>query len=276
MSEDLADLPPEAFAAPPRDTDRVRDADEADALPIDIDGYEGPLDMLLAMARTQKVDLREISILQLAEQYLEFVTAARRLRIELAADWLVMAAWLAFLKSRLLLPSPHAKDEPNAEEEAARLAFQLERLEAMRKVSAELMARSQLGRDVFARGVVETLTVNRETRWAATLADLLGAYAQVKTREEYQPFRVDRTRFWAVDQALKLLQDLLGGASEWMDLARCLPEGFRADPGMRRSAIASTFAASLELARRGEAEIAQESVFAPIRLRGRLPAGAKT
>ncbi|MEM9100661.1 MAG: ScpA family protein, partial [Pseudomonadota bacterium] len=188
MPEDLLELPVEAFDTPPRDQEALA----AEVLSVNVQGYEGPLDLLLTLARTQKVDLREVSILQLAEQYLEFVSAAQKLRIELAADYLVMAAWLAYLKSRLLLPPPHPEDEPSGADMAARLAFQLERLEAMRKASAALMARDQLGRDFFARGMTETVTVKRETTWTATLSDLLKAYARVKTREQYQPLQVDR------------------------------------------------------------------------------------
>ncbi|MEM8790754.1 MAG: ScpA family protein [Pseudomonadota bacterium] len=265
MPDDLLELAPEAFDAPPRDAEAL----EAEILSVNVDGFEGPLDLLLTLARTQKVDLREVSILQLAEQYLEFVTAAQKLRIELAADYLVMAAWLAYLKSRLLLPPPLPEDEPTGEELAARLAFQLERLEAMRKASAELMARDQLGRDFFARGMTETVTVKRETTWTATLSDLLKAYARVKTREEYKPLSVDRTQLWTMDQALDRLKSVIGEALEWRDLVGYLPEGFRLDPKKRRSAIASTFAASLELAKRGDVELSQESVFAPIYMRKR-------
>ncbi|MEM9045575.1 MAG: ScpA family protein [Pseudomonadota bacterium] len=265
MSEDLLELPVEAFDAPPRDQEAI----DAEVLSINVDGYEGPLDLLLTLARTQKVDLREVSILQLAEQYLEFVSAAQKLRIELAADYLVMAAWLAYLKSRLLLPPPHPEDEPTGEDLAARLAFQLERLEAMRKASAELMARDQLGRDFFARGMTETVTVKRDTTWTATLSDLLKAYARVKTREEYSPLQVDRRSLWTMDQALDRLKSVIGEALEWTDISGYLPEGFRLDPAKRRSALASTFAASLELAKRGEVEISQDSVFAPIYLRKR-------
>lgn len=269
MPENPIDDPPaETFDIPPRDGD----LGEAGTLSVDVGGYEGPLDLLLALARTQKVDLREISILQLAEQYLEFVSAAHELRIELAADYLVTAAWLTYLKSRLLLPPPHSEDESTGEDMAARLAFRLERLEAMRKASAELMARDRLGRDFFARGMTETPTARRRTAWTATLSDLLKAYAGLKTREEYRPLRLDRMHIWTVEQALNRLKSMIGEALEWTDLADCLPEGFHLDAKKRRSAIASTFAASLELARRGEMEIAQERVFAPVYLRKRVAA----
>jgi segregation and condensation protein A len=259
MSLDLSDL---AFEAAPRDADAIA----AETLTVDVQGFEGPLDMLLAMARTQKVDLRNISILALAEQYLAFVAEAERLRIELAADYLVMAAWLAWLKSRLLLPEPEPGEEATGEEMAARLAFQLERLDAMRKCAANLMARDRLGRDVFARGAPEALTVRKRTRWEASLADLLGAYARIRTREEYRPLQVDRRSVYSLEAALERLRGLVGDAVEWSDLAAFLP---RIEPRARRSALASCFAATLEIARRGEIELAQEATFAPLKLRRR-------
>jgi segregation and condensation protein A len=260
----------EAFDTPPRDLAAVK----AETLNVNVDGFEGPLDLLLMLARTQKVDLRKISVLQLAEQYLAFVTEARRIRIELAADYLVMAAWLAYLKSRLLLPPPHDDDEPTGDELAAHLAFQLERLEAMRRVAAQLMGRDQLGRDFFVRGMTETVTIKRQTEWTASLSDLLRAYARVKTRDEYQPFQVDRSAIWSMNQALERLKTLIGVAMEWGQLASFLPEGWALEPAKRRSAIASTFAASLELAKLGQIEIRQEENFAPIYLR--TPQNART
>ncbi|MBY8977700.1 segregation/condensation protein A [Rhodobacteraceae bacterium NNCM2] len=264
----MLELAVEAFDAAPRDQAAI----DAETLLVNVDGFEGPLDLLLTLARTQKVDIRKVSILQLAEQYLQFVTAAQKLRIELAADYLVMAAWLAFLKSRMLLPPPLPDDEPSGEELAARLAFQLERLEAMRRSAAQLMARDQLGRDFFARGMTETVTVKRETTWNATLSDLLKAYARVRTREEYKPLQIDRGELWTMDQALDRLKTVIGEALEWKDIAGYLPEGFQLDPKRRRSAMASTFAASLELAKRGEVELSQEVHFAPIFLRKRVRA----
>ncbi|MEM7508529.1 MAG: ScpA family protein [Pseudomonadota bacterium] len=268
MSDDLLELAVEAFDTPPRDVETIA----SEVLSVNVEGFEGPLDLLLTMARTQKVDIRKVSILQLAEQYLLFIAEAQKLRIELAADYLVMAAWLAFLKSRLLLPPPHEDDQPSGEELAARLAFQLERLEAMRQASAQLMARDQLGRDFFARGMTETVTVKRETTWTATLADLLKAYSRVRTREEYTPLQVDRSALFTMDQALERLKAVIGSAVEWADITSYLPEGFRADPKKRRSAIASTFAASLELAKRGEVELRQEETFAPLFMRRRSAA----
>lgn len=255
-----------AFDTPPRDQSAI----DAEVLRIEVDGYEGPLDLLLTLARTQKVDLSKISVLKLAEQYLAFIEHARNLRIELAADYLVMAAWLAFLKSRLLLPKEPDDDEMSGEEMAARLAFQLERLEAMRRAAAQLMARDQLGRDFFHRGMTEAVTVRRQTTWSVTLADLLKAYARVKTHENYHPLAVDRREIFSVEAAMKRLKDLVGQMPDWKTLVSYLPDDWRLDPAKRRTAVASSFSAMLELAKRGEIEIRQETVFAPIFLRDRL------
>lgn len=251
------------------DSDPVALRREAEALIVDVDGYEGPLDLLLTLARTQKVDLRRISILRLAEQYLGFVEKARLLRIELAADYLVMAAWLAFLKSRLLLPPDPAGEEPSGAELAAHLAFQLERLEAMRVAAAQLMARDQLGRDMFARGLPEDVTHQRTIRHTASLLDLMQAYARIRTRDDFRPFAFDRMHVFTMEQALERMRGLLGAAMSWTDLMAWLPDEWRADPVRRRSATAATFAASLELARQGRIEIAQSATFAPIRVRSR-------
>ena len=175
----------------------------AEALIVDVDGFEGPLDLLLTLSRTQKVDLRKISVLELAEQYLGFVEKARTLRIELAADYLVMAAWLAFLKSRLLLPPEPGEAGPSAEDLASHLAFQLERLQAMRDAAARLMGRDQLGRDFFARGVPEDLTHHRKVSYTATLLDLMRAYAQIRTKDEFRPFVLDREHVYTMEQALE-------------------------------------------------------------------------
>lgn len=243
----------------------------AEALIVDVDGYEGPLDLLLMLSRTQKVDLRRISVLQLAEQYLAFVAQAKALRIELAADYLVMAAWLAFLKSRLLLPPDPTEDGPSGEDLAAHLAFQLERLEAMRNASAQLMARDQKGRDFFARGIPEDVTRHRRVVYSATLLDLMQAYARIRTRDEFRPFQYDRHAVFTMEQALERMRGLIGFAGDWTDLVSYLPEGWGADPARRRSATAATFAASLELARQGQIELRQSETFAPIAIR-RKPA----
>lgn len=242
---------------------------EAEALVVDVEGWEGPLDLLLALARTQKVDLRRVSILQLAEQYLAFVEEAKRLRIELAADWLVMAAWLAFLKSKLLLPPEPEAEGPSAEEMADRLAFRLRRLEAMREVGAALMARPQLGRERFARGAPEAVQTERRVEHAAGLLDLMRAYARLRTREAFTPLHVGREPVLTPEAALERLRGLIGGALEWTDLERFLPEAWTREPKRRRSAVAATFAAALELVKRGEAEMLQTAHFAEISLRVR-------
>lgn len=242
----------------------------AEALVVDVDGFEGPLDLLLTLSRTQKVDLRRISILQLAEQYLVFVEEAKRLRIELAADYLVMAAWLAFLKSRLLLPPDPEDEGPSGEELAAHLAFQLERLEAMRRSAARLMGRDQLGRDFFARGQTEDVSLKRTVKYSATILDLMQAYARIKTREDFEPLYMKREAIYTMEQALERMKGLIGHAMEWGDLSQYLPEAWRLDPKKRRSATASTFAASLELVKEGKLDIRQAEAFSPVMLRKRL------
>ncbi|MEL6509336.1 MAG: ScpA family protein [Pseudomonadota bacterium] len=245
----------------------VADRLAAEALIVDVDGFEGPLDLLLTLSRTQKVDLRKISVLELARQYLAFIEKAKELRIELAADYLVMAAWLAFLKSRLLLPPDPAEDGPSGEELAAHLAFQLERLQAMRKASAELMARNQLNRDFFARGVTQDVTRVRRVTYTATLLDLMQAYARTRTKDEFRPFVYDRESVFTMEQALDRMRGLIGYAGEWTDLLSYLPEGWETDPKKRRSATAANFAASLELAKAGQIELRQGETFAPIQIR---------
>jgi segregation and condensation protein A len=240
-------------------------------LVVDVDGFEGPLDLLLSLSRTQKVDLRRISVLQLAEQYLAFVDQAKALRIELAADYLVMAAWLAYLKSRLLLPPDPSADGPSGEDLAAHLAFQLERLSAMRDVAARLMGRDQMGREFFPRGIPEDVTRSRKVIWTATLLDLMQGYARIRTRDEFRPYSMDRDHVFTMEQALDRMRGLIGFAGEWADLSSFLPEGWSADPARRRSATAATFAASLELARSGQIEIRQSETFAPIRIRRKTP-----
>ncbi len=239
----------------------------AEALIVDVDGFEGPLDLLLTLSRTQKVDLRKISVLKLAEQYLGFVERAQTLRIELAADYLVMAAWLAFLKSRLLLPPEPGDAGPSAEDLAAHLAFQLERLQAMRDAAARLMGRDQRGRDFFPRGVPEDLTHQRQVKWTATLLDLMRAYAQIRTKDEFRPFVLDREHVYTMEQALERLRGLIGYVGDWATLVSFLPEGWSATPMARRSVLASHFAAVLELAKRGQVVLRQGETFAPIELR---------
>lgn len=241
----------------------------AEALIVDVDGFEGPLDLLLTLSRTQKVDLRKISVLQLAEQYLAFVDKASALRIELAADYLVMAAWLAFLKSRLLLPPDPEEDGPSAEDLAAHLAFQLERLQAMRQAAANLMARDQLGRDRFVRGLPEDVTRHRNISYAATLLDLMRAYARIRTKDEFRPFVMDRDHVFTMEQALDRMRGLIGYAGEWADLTSFLPDGWTGSAMRRRSVTAAHFAAILELAKSGQVNIRQGDTFAPIQIRKR-------
>ncbi|MXQ07080.1 segregation/condensation protein A [Alphaproteobacteria bacterium GH1-50] len=254
------------------DFDTVEARLAAEALIVDVDGFEGPLDLLLTLSRTQKVDLRKISVLALAEQYLAFIERAKSLRIELAADYLVMAAWLAFLKSRLLLPPDPTDEGPSGEELAAHLAFQLERLEAMREAAAKLMARDQKGRDFFVRGIPEDVARVRKVRYTATLLDLMQGYARIRTKDEFRPYAMDRHHVMTLEQALERMRGLIGYAGEWTDLSSYLPEGWETDPARRRSATASHFAASLELAKRGAIQIRQTETFAPIQIRA-VPVG---
>jgi segregation and condensation protein A len=249
----------------------VTDRLAAEALIVDVDGYEGPLDLLLTMSRTQKVDLRQISVLALAQQYLAFIDTAVDLRLELAADYLVMAAWLAFLKSRLLLPPDPTEEGPSGEELAAHLAFQLERLQAMRDTAAKLMGRDQLDRDFFARGITEDVARVRRVTYTATLLDLMQGYARIRTKDEFRPFVMDRHAVLTMEQALERMRGLIGFAGDWTDIVSYLPEGWELDPARRRSATASTFAASLELAKEGKIDIRQGEAFAPIQIRKRLP-----
>ena len=241
----------------------------AETLVVDVDGFEGPLDVLLTLSRTQKVDLRKISILELARQYLAFVEKAKQMRIELAADYLVMAAWLAFLKSRLLLPPDPEEEGPSGEELAAHLAFQLERLQAMRDCAAKLMARDRLGRDFFARGIPEAVETKKTITYTATLLDLMQGYARIRTKDEFRPFVMDRDAVFTMEQALDRMRGMIGFAGTWTDILSYMPDGWDSDPVKRRSATASTFAASLELAKEGKVEIRQSETFAPIELRRR-------
>ncbi|WP_050528291.1 segregation and condensation protein A [Pseudorhodobacter aquimaris] len=241
----------------------------AEALIVDVDGFEGPLDLLLSLSRTQKVDLRRVSVLQLAEQYLMFFNKASALRIELAADYLVMAAWLAYLKSRLLLPPDPSDEGPSAEDLAAHLAFQLERLQAMREAAAQLMARDQKGRDFFVRGLPEDVTRRKQINYSASLMDLMQAYSRIRTRDDFRPFVMDRNNVFTMEEALDRLRGLLGYAGEWTDLTSWLPTGWETSATRRRSATAAHFAAILELAKGGQLEIRQGETFAPIQVRKR-------
>ena len=240
-------------------------ASEDAALYLELDGWEGPLDLLLDLARRQKVDLRRISILELVDQYLTYIERAEALRLELAADYLVMAAWLAYLKSALLLPREEQPD-PSPEELALRLHLRLQRLAAMRDAAARLMARDRLGRDVFLRGAPEGLRVDRKHKWQCDWFALVQAYGQVKARTQPVVHMVRDRMVMTLDSALARVSSLLGINLDWMELRDFLPP--HADPRLRRSALASSFVAALELARLGKAELAQEEVFGPLMLKG--------
>lgn len=240
-----------------------------DQLRVDVEGFEGPLDLLLALARTQKVDLHKISVLALAQQYLDFITEARRLRLEIAADYLVMAAWLAFLKSKLLLPAePSEEGEPTGAELAALLAFRLKRLEAMRDAAAKLMTRKRLGRDVFARGLPEPVRVTRSSVYEANVYDLLKAYSQQRQRSATRTLHMEKRTVWSLKEARDELERLLGMACDWAPLNELLVE-FLVEPELRRTALASSFTATLEMTREGALEIRQEKSFAPLMVRRR-------
>jgi len=242
-------------------------AEAAAPLVLDLDGYEGPLDVLLALAREQKVDLKRISILQLAEQYLAFIAVVGRVQLEIAADYLVMAAWLAYLKSRLLLPEPEADDEPSGAEMAERLAFQLRRLEAIREAGARLMSRHRIGQDMFLRGAPEGVTVIKTSIFDLSLFELLKAYANHKiSRGSGEPLRLRRSAVYSVEDALSRLGDMLGRMPDWSMLQSYLPPGI-ADAFALRSAVASTFVASLEMTKQGKIQLRQGQAFGPIYLR---------
>jgi segregation and condensation protein A len=240
-----------------------------DTLVVDVDGFEGPLDLLLALARTQKVDLTRISILALSEQYLAYIEHVRHLRLEIAADYLVMAAWLAYLKSKLLLPEVGG-DEPTGEELAAALAFRLRRLEAMREAATRLVNRNRLGRDVFARGQPEPVALTRRSQYTATLYDLLSAYAAQRQERAIAVVHVRQRQVWSLQEAHEALARVIGRVAEWTPLASLLAP-YLADRELSRSVTASTFGASLELAREGKIELRQVEPFAPLYIRDRPP-----
>ena len=242
-----------------------RAADEP-ALMIDVGGFEGPLDLLLHLARSQKVDLARISVLALAEQYLQFVESARRVRIELAADYLVMAAWLAYLKSKLLIPQQVKGDDgPTGEEMAATLAFRLKRLESMREAATRLVNRNRLGRDVFSRGAPEHIPHRVESAYDASLFDLLSAYSNLRQRQAVTQVTIARRNVWSLADARELLTRMLGEITDWTALQHYLLDYL--PPADRVTATASAFAASLELVREGRLEIRQEGAFQPLYMR---------
>lgn len=241
---------------------------DGSALYLELDGWEGPLDLLLDLARRQKVDLRSISILDLVDQYLIYIDRAESMRLELAADYLVMAAWLAYLKSSLLLPKEE-QEEPGPEELALRLQLRLARLGAMREAAARLIGRNRQGRDVFVRGAPEGLRIDRKNQWQCDWFDMVQAYGQVKARTAPAVHMVRDRTVMTLDSALQRVSSMLGVTFDWMTIEEFLPP--HAEPRLRRSAMASSFVAALELARLGKAELAQDKAFGTLRLR-RIPA----
>ncbi len=255
----------EAFDAPPRSQTFV----------VDIDGFEGPLDLLLALVREHKLDLTKLSILDLAQQYLDFIEQARSLRLEIAADYLVMAAWLAFLKSKLLLPDEEGEDEPTGEELAAQLAHRLRRLDAMREAAAKLLNRNRLGRDFFARGLPEGIKLVRESKYDANIYDLLKAYANQRQRAAIDTIHFTARPVISIQDARETLEKVLGTSVDWAPIDALILQYMEA-PDLRRSALASSFSASLEMTREGATELRQESAFAPLFIRKRESSGTET
>ena len=241
---------------------------EEPALVVDVEGFEGPLDLLLALARQQKVDLAKISILALADQYLAFIEHARKVRLELAADYLVMAAWLAYLKSRLLLPDAHPQEGQSAEELATALALRLRRLEAFRGLAQQLFERPQLDRDVFARGSPEPIAHVKRQEWSATLYDLMSAYAQQRQRSALAHVRLAKRTVWSLAEARAALERLIGQSADWTRLDQFLIS-FVVEPSLAASVFASSFASTLELVREGVIEVQQGGAFEPLYIRKR-------
>lgn len=263
MAEDAAATPAPAADATPD----LALAPLDERLHVDLDGYEGPIDVLLTLARDQKVDLKNISIAALADQYLAFIAQAGRIRLEVAADYLVMAAWLAYLKSRLLLPvPPEAGDEPNPAEMAAALAFQLQRLQAMQEAGQRMMNRPLLGRDVFARGAPEGLQTVTRPVYQLSLYELLKAYGEQKSRQQPSLLRIEATELYSMEAALERLETMLGRMPEWTVLTSFLPQGI-AGGLLGRSAMAAMLTAGLEMVRTGKLQLRQEQNFGPIYVR---------
>ena len=262
-----------AAPLPFEDIELVERAEGEPTLHVDVDGFEGPLDLLLELARRQKVDLHRISILALAEQYLVFIEEARRMRLELAADYLVMAAWLAYLKSRLLLPELPKGDEPSAADLATALAFRLRRLEAIREAAKRMGEREQLGRDVFARGAPEPAQIRKEVTWEASLYDLLSAYARQRQKTLNAHVVMPKRHVWSLVDAREALERLLGQAQDWTALDSYLVR-FMAAPEQRPTVLASAFSATLELVREGRLALRQDRAFAPLWVRAEAPSAA--
>ena len=263
---DLPDDPDQGMAEADAWTESAADRrqEDGDALYLDLDVWAGPLHLLLDLARRQKVDLRQISILALVDQYLDYIEQAEALKLELAADYLVMAAWLAYLKSSLLLPKEE-QEEPSAEELALKLQLRLQRLGAMREAAARLMGRDRLARDVFLRGAPEGLRIEHRTRWRCDQYALIEAYGRVKARTAPAVHMVRDRPVMSLDSALARVSAMLGVTLDWLELREFLPP--HAEPRLRRSALASSFVAALELAKMGRAELAQDEIFGPLRLR---------
>ncbi|MBV2142883.1 segregation/condensation protein A [Falsochrobactrum sp. TDYN1] len=241
-------------------------AESEPSLLIDVQGFEGPLDLLLHLARSQRVDLSRISVLALTEQYLVFVERAQALRLELAADYLVMAAWLAYLKSRLLIPKQQNDEGVTSEELVASLQFRLKRLEAMRDAAAKLVNRNRLGRDFFARGMPEMVVVDRSSQFSASLYELLTAYASQRQRQAVTHVQIEKRAVWSLKEARAALIRLMGASGDWIALDGFLIN-YALSPQERASALASSFAASLELVREGKLEVRQTAPFEPVYMR---------
>jgi segregation and condensation protein A len=241
-------------------------ASDEPSLMVDVEGFEGPLDLLLTLARQQKVDLAKISILALADQYLAFIEAARKLRLELAADYLVMAAWLAYLKSRLLLPEQHPAEGMSAEDMANALAQRLRRLEAIRQFADKLIARPQLGRDIFQRGQPEPIAEIKHPQWSATLYDVLSAYAARRQIQSRSVVRVPKRTVWSLAEAREALERVIGQSMDWSPLDQYLV-AYLVEPAMVATVLASSFAAALELIREGQMEAHQQGAFSPLYVR---------
>ena len=263
-------MTPEEFSTAqtvvPLEADR---GDNEPAMIVDVEGFEGPLDLLLTLARQQKVDLHKISILALADQYLVFIEAARKVRLELAADYLVMAAWLAYLKSRLLLPEAAPGEGPSAEDMALALASRLRRLEAIREFATKMMERPQLGRDVFARGLPEPIAEVKTPEYSATLYDLLSAYASQRQRTVLSRVRFKKRTVWSLAEARATLERLIGQSADWSRIDSFLI-AYVVEPSMAATVFASSFASALEMVREGHAEIHQKESFSPIYMRKRV------
>lgn len=252
-----------------------KQGDDVDQLLLNLDGYEGPIDVLLEMSRNQKVDLAKISILQLVRQYLEFIDRAKQRNLELAAEYLVMAAWMAYLKSRLFLPKDETDDEPSAEDMAEALQFQLRRLEAMQNAAAMLMERPKLGQDIFARGQPEEVEERVTTQWRVSLFDLLQAYGAIERRKEDDNYDLPTFQLMSTERAMSRLEEMLGALpkkgqhSVWATLHSFVPDESQEDILYARSALASTFTAGLEMAKQGHLEFRQEGLFKPVYMRKR-------